>query len=46
MILRRETRYFATWKRPQVVEEHDLPREIRAITGQRTCPIGAHLPPS
>ena len=37
---RRETRYFATWKRPRETEEHGLPPAVRAATGQTTCPIG------
>ena len=37
---RRETRYFATWKRRRQVEEHGLPAELAALTGQATCPIG------
>ena len=36
----RESRYFKSWKRPREVEEHGLPPEIRAVTGQRTCPLG------
>ncbi|KAK9820653.1 hypothetical protein WJX81_008191 [Elliptochloris bilobata] len=36
----RETRYFATWKRPREVEEHGLPPAVRAATGQAACPIG------
>lgn len=37
---RRETRYFATWKRPRETEEHGLPPVVRAATGQTMCPIG------
>ena len=27
----------------ETTEDHDLPREIRELTGQRTCPIGATM---
>jgi len=36
----RETRYFATWKRPRVVEQHHLPMDITDVTGQTSCPFG------
>ena len=36
----RETRWFAAWQHPRTVEEHALPRSIRAITGQNTVPFG------
>jgi len=36
----RETRYFATWKRRRQWEEHTLPGEVAAITGQAACPFG------
>ena len=38
--LRRESRYFKSWKRAREVEDHGLPPEIREVTGQRTCPLG------
>ena len=36
----REGRWFAAWQHPRTVEEHALPRSIRAITGQDTVPFG------
>lgn len=36
----REPRWFAAWPHPRTVEEHALPRLIRAITGQETVPFG------
>ncbi|KAI0228172.1 glutamine-dependent NAD(+) synthetase [Massospora cicadina] len=36
----REMRWFAPWSRPQEVEDHLLPRMIRAITAQDTAPFG------
>lgn len=36
----REPRYFSTWTRRKTVETFQLPREIRELTGQTTCPIG------
>ena len=36
----REPRYFSTWKHRRTVEDHFLPAEIRALTGQSSCPIG------
>ena len=36
----RESRYFSTWKRVHAVEEHGLAPEVRAVSGQRCCPIG------
>jgi NAD+ synthase (glutamine-hydrolysing) len=36
----REPRWFAVWQRPRTVEEHALPRLIRAVTGQVTAPFG------
>ena len=36
----RETRWFAAWQHPRTVEDHALPRTIRAITGQDTVPFG------
>lgn len=36
----RELRYFTPWLKLREVEEHVLPRSIKAITGQTTVPIG------
>jgi NAD+ synthase (glutamine-hydrolysing) len=36
----RETRYFATWKRRRQWEEHTLPADVAAVTGQASCPFG------
>lgn len=36
----REPRWFAAWQRPRTVEDHPLPRMIRAVTGQETVPFG------
>ncbi len=36
----REPRWFAAWQHLRTVEEHALPRLIRAITGQETVPFG------
>ncbi|GBF95639.1 glutamine-dependent NAD(+) synthetase [Raphidocelis subcapitata] len=36
----RETRYFSTWKHQGVLEDHPLPPELRALTGQAKCPFG------
>ena len=36
----REPRWFAPWQQPRTVEDHMLPRSIRAITGQETVPFG------
>lgn len=36
----RETRWFTEWKHHQKTETYTLPRKIRGITGQKTCPIG------
>lgn len=36
----RETRYFATWKHPNQLEEALLPYCITRVTGQKTVPIG------
>ncbi|MCA9921224.1 MAG: hypothetical protein KC421_02570, partial [Anaerolineales bacterium] len=36
----RETRWFAAWQHPRTVEDHALPRSIRAVTGQDTVPFG------
>lgn len=36
----RETRYFATWKHPNQVEEATLPVCITRVTGQKKVPIG------
>lgn len=36
----REPRWFAAWQRPRTIEDHPLPRMIRAVTGQETVPFG------
>ncbi len=36
----REPRWFAPWQHPRTVEDHALPRMIRAITGQEYVPFG------
>jgi NAD+ synthase (glutamine-hydrolysing) len=36
----RETRWFTEWKHHQKIETFTLPRKIKAIKGQKTCPIG------
>lgn len=36
----RETRYFAGWKHPGVVEEHVLPPMVREALQQSTAPFG------
>ncbi|KAI9023261.1 glutamine-dependent NAD synthetase with GAT domain-containing protein [Hyaloraphidium curvatum] len=36
----REARWFTAWTKIRQVEEHYLPRMIRAITGQETVPFG------
>ncbi len=36
----REPRWFAPWQQPRTIEEHALPRMIRAITWQDTVPFG------
>ncbi len=36
----REPRWFAAWQHLRTVEDHALPRLIRAITGQETVPFG------
>uniref|UniRef100_A0A383W8A4 Glutamine-dependent NAD(+) synthetase n=1 Tax=Tetradesmus obliquus TaxID=3088 RepID=A0A383W8A4_TETOB len=36
----RETRYFASWKHKGQLEEHSLPRDIAAATGQSSCSFG------
>jgi NAD+ synthase (glutamine-hydrolysing) len=36
----REPRWFAGWRRRFAAEEHALPPEIAALTGQETCPFG------
>ena len=36
----RETRWFAAWQHPRVVEEYHLPRMLREVTGQEMVPFG------
>lgn len=36
----REPRWFAPWRHTRAVEDHALPRRIRAITGQTSVPFG------
>jgi len=36
----REPRYFSTWARRKTVDTFQLPKEIRDVTEQKTCPIG------
>lgn len=36
----RELRYFSSWDRDRKLEELQLPREVRLITGQTSAPIG------
>lgn len=36
----REPRWFAAWQRPLTLETFTLPRQIAALTGQETVPIG------
>jgi NAD+ synthase (glutamine-hydrolysing) len=36
----REPRWFASWQHARTVEDHPLPRMIRAITGQEYVPFG------
>lgn len=36
----REPRWFAPWRHLRAVEDHALPRRLRAITGQESVPFG------
>lgn len=36
----RETRYFAGWKHPGIVEDHLLPPVIKALGAQSSAPFG------
>ncbi len=36
----REPRWFAPWQQPRTVEDHALPRSIRALTWQDSVPFG------
>ena len=36
----REPRWFTAWSKEKVLEQYELPKVVREIRGQKSCPIG------